>query len=209
MESRQLLTIPNGLTALRALGVPLFLYLFLVKEAPLLSFAVLAVGAATDYFDGKLARALHQESAFGAAFDPAIDRLYIVATIIAMAIKGYLPWVVVGILLLRDLWMVFALATYRKRTGKNFTVTFLGKAATFNLLYAFPLLLLQGHPTFGPGGAARKSGNIGQGSGGSEIAFSHFQSAVHIFGWSFAMWGIALYVVTAIQYTRQAFSRES
>ena len=108
MSRREFVTIPNALTLLRAFGVPLFLYTFLVREAPLLSFVVLTVGAVTDYLDGKLARALHQESAFGAAFDPAIDRLYIVSTIVAMALKGYLPWIVVALLLVRDIWMIFA-----------------------------------------------------------------------------------------------------
>jgi len=64
-----LLNIPNALTALRALGVPVFLYLFLVAEQPIASFVVIALGGITDYLDGKVARALNQTSDFGAKFD--------------------------------------------------------------------------------------------------------------------------------------------
>ncbi len=178
--SRAILTIPNGLTLLRALGIPLFLWLFLARHNPGWSFAVLAFGAFTDYADGKVARALKQESALGAAMDPTIDRAYIAATVIALAIRNFIPWWVVGVLLVRDLWMALALLYKKQTSGGVFEVSFLGKAATFNLLYAFPLLLLQSSD--GPGGAA------------------------HILGWSFAIWGIGLYIVTAVDYTREALT---
>ena len=195
-RSARIATIPNLLTAIRALGVPLFLYTFIHLHRPTLSFLILAVGAATDYFDGKVARWLDQASDFGAAFDPAIDRLYIITTIIALAKEGYLPWWLVAVLIVRDLWMAVALAVHRQRHGRNFEVSFLGKAATFNLLYAFPFILLQGSATFG--GAVK--------SGVSPHPLRGLHMAFHIFGWSFALWGVALYVVTAMLYTRAAFS---
>ena len=177
-SSRRVLTIPNGLTLLRALGIPLFLWLFLRNHAVGWSFVVLALGAATDYFDGKVARWLNQESALGAAMDPTIDRAYIAATVVAMAIRNYIPWWLVGLLMARDLYMALLLVYKKRRTGEIFVVTFLGKAATFNLLYAFPFLLLAS--THGLG----------------EVA--------HILGWSFAIWGIGLYIYTAIDYTVEA-----
>ena len=170
-------TIPNILTLLRALGIPLFLWLFLWQNNSTWSFIVLAIGAATDYLDGKIARALHQESALGAA----MDRAYIAATVVALAYRHFIPYWLVGILIARDIWMVGALAVKRSRTGEVFTVTFLGKAATFNLLYAFPLLLLQ---------SDHGLGNI-----------------AHNVGWSFALWGIGLYLFTAIEYTRDALKK--
>ena len=173
-----MLTLPNALTALRAFVIPLFLWLLLSKEANVLAFIILAIGAITDYLDGKVARALNQTSALGAALDPAIDRLYIAATIIGLAMKDFIPWWLVLILLLRDLFMLPMLALYKFRTGKVFEVTFLGKAATFNLLYAFPLLLL------------------------SESKF--IGGIAHIFGWAFALWGSVLYLWTAVQYSSQA-----
>lgn len=176
----QILTIPNGITLLRAFGIPLFLWLFLHSHNASLSFIVLALGAVSDYLDGKIARLLHQESALGAAMDPTIDRAYIAATVIALAIRDFIPWWVVLLLVARDIWMALALIVKRKRSGEIFEVTFLGKAATFNLLYAFPFILLQGE-----NGLGRFAHNI---------------------GWSFAIWGIGLYIFTAIDYTRDAFT---
>ena len=169
-----LLNIPNALTALRALGVPVFLYLFLVAEEPIASFVVIALGGITDYLDGKVARALNQTSDFGAKFDPTVDRLYIAAVIIALAIKDYLPWSLVVAILARDL-ILFLVIIYQKLRGiPFFEVSFLGKAATFNLLYAFPFLLLEEVAVIGPWCFAA--------------------------GWSFAIWGISLYFYTGIQY---------
>ena len=169
-----ILNIPNALTALRALGVPVFLYLFLVAEEPIASFVVIALGGITDYLDGKIARALKQTSEFGAKFDPTVDRLYIAAVIIAVAIKDYLPWPLVVAIIARDL-ILFLVIIYQKLRGIPFLeVSFLGKAATFNLLYAFPFLLLEEVSVIGPWCFAA--------------------------GWSFAIWGISLYFYTGIQY---------
>ncbi len=177
---REYLTIPNGLTFIRALGVPLFLWLLLGENLKGWSYLVLAVGAWTDYFDGKVARWLNQESKFGAAMDPTIDRLYIAATILGLALKHYIPWWMVFLLVSRDVYMLFLLVFYRRKTGQIFVVTFLGKAATFNLLYAFPFLLLSSK--------------------------SHWGVFAHSFGWSFAIWGIGLYFLAAVDYSRLAFT---
>jgi len=59
----------------RALGIPVFLYLVLVKEEMDLAILTLVIAGATDYFDGKLARAWNQESRLGELMDPAVDRL--------------------------------------------------------------------------------------------------------------------------------------
>ena len=168
-------TWPNALTGLRALGIPLFVYLALGPEADGWAIAVLAVGGATDYFDGKLARALGQESKLGEILDPTIDRLYILATLIVLYLRDAIPrWLIVTLIARDALLALVALALAAK--GKApLKVTFVGKAATFNLLYAFPFLLL-----------ALCDSTIG------EIAF--------IFGWAFAIWGVALYVATGVSY---------
>ena len=169
-----MLNIPNALTLLRALGVPLFLYLFLIADEPILSFVVIALGGVTDYLDGKVARYLNQTSDFGAKFDPAVDRLYIAAVIIALANKDYLPWILVISILVRD-FLLLLVIFYQKLRGIPFlSVTFLGKAATFNLLYAFPLLLLE------------------------DLAY--IGQACYIIGWAFAIWGTSLYFYTGLQY---------
>ena len=98
-----MLNIPNTLTTLRALGVPAFLYLFLWLDQPTAAFFIIVIGGLTDYLDGKVARALNQTTEFGAKFDPVVDRLYIAAVILALAYRNYLPWCLVGAIVLRDL----------------------------------------------------------------------------------------------------------
>jgi cardiolipin synthase len=169
-----MLTLPNFLTLLRGLGVPLFLYL-ISKERWSLAVLVLMFGGATDYLDGKLARALNQESRLGELMDPAVDRLYIGSVLIAMYFAELLPVWILLLIVGRDLGLGVLLLALRRIGIAPFRVTYLGKAATFNLLYALPLLLL-----------TKTSDNLG------DFAF--------IFGWAFAGWGIGLYLVTGFQY---------
>ena len=70
-------TIPNALSVLRLLGVPLFLWLLLGPHADGWAIAVLALSGISDWADGKLARLLNQYSRLGELLDPAVDRLYI------------------------------------------------------------------------------------------------------------------------------------
>ncbi|NBQ35389.1 MAG: CDP-alcohol phosphatidyltransferase family protein [Actinobacteria bacterium] len=177
-----MLNIPNALTLLRALGVPLFLYLFLVADRPVLSFVVIALGGVTDYLDGKIARALNQTSDFGAKFDPSVDRLYIAAVVIALASQEYLPWSLVIALLIRDLLLIFVVTYQKIRNIPFLQVSFLGKAATFNLLYAFPFLLLE------------------------EVKY--VGGWCFVIGWAFAIWGIALYFYTGLQYLVKGLQRQ-
>jgi cardiolipin synthase len=147
----RIVTVPNLLSVLRLAGVPLFLYLLLGPRADGWAILVLAVGGFTDWLDGKLARLLGQYSRLGALLDPAVDRLYILAALVALGVRrGY--------------------RTYR--------VTYLGKGATFLLLYAFPLLLL------------------GQGTG-------WFADLARPFGYGFAVWGTALYLYSGALYLAQ------
>jgi cardiolipin synthase len=167
--------IPNALSILRLLGIPVFIYFALVTKQDGLAILVLAIAGITDYLDGKLARAWNQTSAFGALLDPAADRIYILATLIILFLRDALPLWVLLILLFRDFILAILTLMLKIRGLKLLEVTFLGKAATFNLLYAFPLLFL-----------ATQDSWIGQ--------------AAFCAGWSFALWGIALYVFTGWTY---------
>ena len=177
-----LISIPNALTFLRFLGIPLFIYLTLSIHADGWAIAVLAVGGATDYFDGKLARAWNQTSRFGELADPAIDRLYIFAILIVFLIRDIVPAWIIFLLIARDLFLAIITVAMKAKGRGPFKVTFLGKAATFNLMYAFPFLLL-----------AKSDSSLGA------IAF--------VLGWSFAAWGIALYIATGISYSREGVSQ--
>ncbi|MFM8328783.1 MAG: CDP-alcohol phosphatidyltransferase family protein, partial [Actinomycetales bacterium] len=84
------MTIPNFLTLIRALGIPIFLYLVL-QEKFSLAVLTLMIAGVTDDLDGKLARLLKQESRFGELMDPAVDRLYIATVLIAMFLTNSIP----------------------------------------------------------------------------------------------------------------------
>ncbi|MEN9735508.1 MAG: hypothetical protein RL129_218 [Actinomycetota bacterium] len=165
-------TLPNLISLARGAGVPLFLWTYLALDAKGWALIILMAGGASDYLDGKLARALGQESALGAKLDPAIDRLYLGAILIAFAIKDVLPIWLVVLLVVRDLGLGLLLLIKRK----VLPVTYLGKAATFNLLYALPFLLLNQY------------------------------SITRVLGWSFAIWGIGLYLLTGIGYAKKALA---
>jgi cardiolipin synthase len=175
----QYLTIPNALTALRGLGVPLFIWLALDQKSDGWAIFVLAIGGLTDYLDGKLARAWNQTSRFGELADPFIDRIYIVATLIVLSIRGAIPLWVILALLGRDLALAVVTLILTRKGQPPLQVTYLGKAATFNLLYAFPFLLLA-------------------------LNDSWYGTLAFIFGWSFTIWGVALYLFTGVSYFRTA-----
>jgi cardiolipin synthase (CMP-forming) len=174
----RVLTVPNLLSLLRLAGVPLFLWLLLGPRADGWAVLVLAVGGFTDWLDGKLARLLGQYSIVGALLDPAVDRLYILAALLALGLREVVPWWVVGGLVARDLVLAVCLPVLRSRGYGAFRVTYLGKSATFLLLYAFPLLLL------------------GEGTGG-------LAGLVRPFGYAFAAWGTALYLYSGLLYLAQ------
>lgn len=179
----RVLTVPNLLSMLRLAGVPLFLYLLLVPDgaawgADVWAVVVLAVGGITDWLDGKLARLLDQYSALGALLDPAVDRLYIFAALLALGVREVVPWWAVVALVARDLVLAATLPLLRARGYGPYQVTYLGKGATFLLLYAFPLLL-----------AAQAQG--------------WFADLSRPFAYAFAVWGTALYLYTGALYLAQ------
>jgi cardiolipin synthase len=176
----RVLTIPNLLSAARLLGVPLFLWLVLGPEADGWALVVLMVSGATDYADGYLARKLNQTTVLGQILDPVADRLYILAVVVGLALRDVIPWWLAISLPLRDLLMWGLVPLLRTRGYSSLPVHFLGKAATFNLLYAFPLLLL--------------------GDGDGLVA-----RLAEVFGWAFAFWGVGLYWWAGILYAWQVY----
>lgn len=174
----RVLTIPNLLSLVRLLGVPYFFWLIVGPHSDGLALVVLFVSGATDWLDGYLARRLQQFSRLGELLDPLADRLYILAALAALYIRDLIPiWVVVA-LLGRDLFMTVLLTRLKKRGITGLPVHFVGKAATMNLLYALPLILLG---TF--------SNDLGH--------------AAHIIGWAFLIWGVAMYWYAAVLYVNQ------
>jgi cardiolipin synthase len=171
-------TVPNALSVLRLAGVPLFLWLLLGPRLDLLALLVLVLSGATDWLDGKLARWLNQTSRLGALLDPAADRLYILATLVAFVLRDIVPWWLAVLLVGKDVVVGLCLPVLRRAGYGPPEVHYVGKAATFALLYAFPFLLLaQGTST-----AATIARPI---------------------GYAFIVWGTVLYVWTGVLYVAQ------
>ena len=174
----RILTLPNILSIARLFGVPLFLWLVLVPEADGWALLVLMVSGFTDWLDGLLARTLNQASKLGQILDPVADRLYILAVVIGLALRDIIPWSLAIGLPMRDV-LLFSLVPFLRTRGYSaLPVHFLGKAATANLLYAFPLLLL------------------GDGTGSLETLAT-------VVGWAFAIWGTGLYWWAGFLYAYQ------
>ncbi|MGZ4428781.1 MAG: CDP-alcohol phosphatidyltransferase family protein [Nocardioidaceae bacterium] len=178
VDTRRVLTIPNVISIIRLAGVPLFLWLILVPKADGLALLVLVLSGISDYADGYLARRLHQTSKVGEILDPVADRLYILSTVVGLAVRGLIPWWLAILLPARDLFLWGLVPFLRTRGYSALPVHFLGKAATANLLYAFPLLLL--------------------GDGDGVLA-----TLAKVFGWAFAIWGTGLYWWAGLLYAWQ------
>lgn len=173
----RVVTLPNALSALRLVGVPFFLWLVLTERDGL-AVAVLMVSGATDWLDGKIARRWNQMSRVGELLDPAADRLYILATLVGLTVRDVIPLWLTVVLVGRDAFLATTLPVLRRYGYGPLPVHFLGKAATFNLLAGFPLLLL------------------GEGD--------HIVNEIaHAFGWAFAIWGTALYWWAGVLYVVQ------
>ena len=173
-------TVPNLLSALRLAGVPLFLYWVLGPHHDGWAILLLMAAGASDYFDGKIARKYGQFSRLGQLLDPAADRLYILATLLALVARDGLPiWWALA-LIGRDLLLTVTLPVLRRHGYGPLPVSFLGKAATFNLLYAFPMLL-----------AALP--------GRHDILATVFRPL----GWAFTTWGSVLYLWAGVLYVVQ------
>lgn len=172
-------TIPNILSFLRLLGVPVFLWLVLGPKADGWAIALLIAAAFTDWLDGKIARAFNQTSRLGRIIDPAADKLYVFATILGLALREVIPWWLVAIILGRELFVASFAPILRKYGYRALQVHFLGKAAMANLMYAFPLLFLASHTG------------------------TWYADPARIIGWSFTVWGVGLYWWAGLLYVVQ------
>ncbi|MGW6914567.1 CDP-alcohol phosphatidyltransferase family protein [Kitasatospora sp. NPDC054939] len=183
VQTDRVLTIPNLLSMGRLVGVPVFLWLILwpVFGGPNndgWALLILMLSGISDYLDGKLARRWGQISRVGQLLDPLADRLYVLSTLLGLTWREILPWWLTAILLARELFIAALLPILNRYGYGPLQVSFLGKAATFNLMYAFPLLLL--------------------GTGDSWIA-----EPAETVSWAFIWWGTVLYWWAAILYAVQ------
>lgn len=175
----RIVTVPNALSVLRLILVPVFLYLLLVVHESGWAVAILMFSGFSDWADGKIARLVaNQSSRLGALLDPAVDRIYMVVVPVALALAGVVPWWVVGTLIGRDVVLAATLPVLRSRGFTALPVAYIGKAATFALMSGFPLVLL----------------------GQWDALWSRVILAC---GWAFLGWGLAMYLWSGLLYLLQ------
>jgi cardiolipin synthase len=140
LEDR-VLTAPNVVTAVRLLCVPLFVWLLFGRDDRAGAAYLLAALGATDWVDGWLARRLHQVSTVGKVLDPTADRVLFLVGVTAILIDGSVPVVVAILTLVREGFVAITALVLASLGARRIDVTWVGKCATFALLFAFPLYL--------------------------------------------------------------------
>lgn len=175
--SDRILTIPNLLSFLRLLLVPVFLWLIVIGQDAW-ALLVLVISSVSDFFDGAIARRFGQVSRLGQLLDPAADRLFIFAALIGLTARGIIPWWLLVIIVGRDLMLVVLGIVLANAGYGPLPVHHLGKAATLFLFYALPILML------------------GQ-------AFPDAAWLADPIGWAFALWGAFLYWWAGAIYLRE------
>ncbi len=179
LVSSRVLTIPNALSALRLVIIPVFIWAALGPENDLLAFGLLAVSAVTDWLDGVIARRFNMVSRVGQLLDPIADRLFVVSTIVVLAVREIVPWWLVLLLVSRDVVLFFVQLYVHRRGVEPLPVHYVGKAATACLLYGMPLLFLS-------------TGDSGVADVATPLA------------WAFIIWGTGIYWWSAVLYGEQA-----
>lgn len=179
VQTDRVFTIPNAISCLRLLTIPVFVYLALVQEADGAAALVLVLGGITDFLDGYLARRWSQISRVGQLLDPIADRLSTLAVLIVFLVRDVVPWWFVLLLISRDAFLSIQVARLKRHGVTGLAVNFIGKAATFYLLMSFPFLLW-----------------------GSE-ATSGIASLAWAVGVAMAIWGAGLYLYSAWLYQRE------
>jgi cardiolipin synthase len=134
-------TVPNAITAVRLLLLPVFVVL-IVGQHYWSSMVVIAIVFVTDFLDGFIARRTGTTSELGKWLDPVADRLTVIVVVLAFALGGLVHWLTFVLLLLPDVLLTsYALVVLR---GASFPVSWIGKVRTA-LIFVGLLLLLVGY----------------------------------------------------------------
>lgn len=173
------LTVPNAISAVRLLLIPVFAVLVLTHH-DLAALIVVAVSSVSDWADGFIARKFDQVSELGKSLDPIADRCFILVALVTLVIRGEVDLWFLGLVFVRDLLLVILVSAVARSGAKPMAVTYIGKAATLCILVALPLFIL------------------------AALLGSHdVSSAVRTFAWLFALPGVVLYWISALQYLRR------
>ncbi len=176
--STAIVTAPNAISFARLLLMPVCAWLLATGRYGTGLWLTALVGA-TDWVDGWLARRTGRVSRLGQLLDPLADRLLIASVAIALVARGVLPWPAVALLAGRDIVLLAGFPLLSRRGVRPPDVVRVGKAATFDLLFALPTLVV--------------------GETGLALA-----PAAHVIGLALLWAGVALYYVAGVVYVRMA-----
>jgi len=138
-----ILTIPNGITLVRLLCIPVFLWLLFGKDDRTAAAWLLAVLGSTDWVDGYLARRLGQVSELGKVLDPVADRALFFTVVIALLVDGSVPAVIGILLMAREVLVSIAVLALAAAGSARIDVQWVGKAGTLALMVSLPLFMMQ------------------------------------------------------------------
>lgn len=141
VASSRIFTLANAVSVVRLMAIPVFLWL-VVEDQLLIAFVLLVVAVLTDFVDGMIARHMNEITKLGQFLDPFADRLFIAATVIALAIQAVVPWWFVIAVMLRDALLGIGGLVMARYGAATLPVKWWGKVATFSMLVVLPLFLL-------------------------------------------------------------------
>lgn len=139
--SNKIFTLPNLISFIRLLMIPVFLVL-LFNDLNLAATLLFAIAASTDWVDGQVARRTNQVSRLGQLLDPAVDRLLMIAGVAGLFFVARLPLWIILFVLIRDLALLIGGGYVLKRYGVRVPVIYPGKVATTLLYIGFAGVLL-------------------------------------------------------------------
>lgn len=141
-EGDRLLTIPNVISVVRLLCVPLFLWLLFSRHNRLGAAWLLGGLGATDWVDGYIARHFGQVSNLGKILDPTADRILLGVGIVAILIDGSVPAWIAWLTIVREAAISVAAVVLAALGARRIDVQWAGKAGTLALMFAFPAFLM-------------------------------------------------------------------
>jgi cardiolipin synthase (CMP-forming) len=173
--ANRLLTIPNLISVVRLLCVPVFLWLLFGVEDLVWAAILLGALGATDWVDGYIARHFDQKSVVGTVLDPVADRILLGTAVIALMVDGSVPLWVGLLIIIREAAVALMSVVFIAAGAVRIEVEWVGKAGAFALMVALPLFCL---------GAGIDGG----------------QDLVRLVAWGFAVVGLVLSYYAAVEY---------
>ena len=171
-------TVPNVISLLRILSIPLIAYLVANRHL-IISLVVMLISALSDGVDGIIARRFNQVSKLGQILDPVADRLLILCSVLALSIASILPWWLLALVGARDVLMGLLVLALAQHGYGPLPVHFAGKTGTAVLMLAIPALIF------------------------ADVGTSAFFRFFHLVALAAVIWGVALYWLAGLIYARQ------